>query len=710
MIPRRSLHVFAVALSMFAAACGSDGGASSGNAPPSSTPTGDGCQDGFARDAALGACVEIVPVADCAPGTMPRIGNATCEPVGWSAACPEGFVRDASGFACVDKLAPGVKCSGATREDVKTGRCVPVGDCNAAFPPAGATLFVDDDGAEDATHFKTLAAAMAVAKPGSTVAVEAGTYKEVIDLAVSPGVNVVGRCPEKVRFESPGGPRAGIFGNDTGTVRGVTVSGFRGGILLEGGAMTVEDVVIDGNDTLGIYLRFGAKVTVRRSKVSNTVAGSALASALVVYDASVLTLEDVALTDNYFRHATVDGAGSTLNATRTVFARNTKLSGSDEEVSISVEDGALAKLVDSVVIDSLHEGLTVTGEGSVLELERSVVRRTSGKLKTSGGLAVSAFDKGRAHFVDSAITDMPVLGAYAGKGGGIVALERTTIVGLPVGAANVEFGRGASASEGGRLELKDVAVVGCPQSGIGLQTKSSGTFDHVYVKDARPIKENLAGGVPGVPAGPSDYGGFGLIVEEESTATITNSSFVFNTLAAITSNQGSEVTAEAVYVKGTRPIPGLTPGSALQVSRNGKLTLTRSALAGNTTETALVTAGGTISLVKSTVHGTIKDHEGAFGHGLTVFEGASMFLDDVAVYDNPAVGLVSDGGQAFVNGGLLARNGIAIHAQNGASITQADAAEGLAGGELRVSGSTRFVDNGTRVGNGVIALPEKPIE
>lgn len=703
MIPRRSLHVFAVALSMFAAACGTDDGASSGTTPPVTTPGGDGCQDGFARDATLGACVEIVPAAECGPGTMPRIGNAACEPVGWSGACPEGFARDASGFACVDKLEPTKKCTGATREDVRTGACVPVGDCNAAFPPAGATLFVDDDGAEDATHFKTLKAAMAVATSGSIVAVEAGTYKEVIELTSPGGITVVGRCPEKVRFESPGGIRAGIFGNDSGTIRGVTVTGFRGGILLEGGAMTVEDVVIDGNDTLGAFLRFGAKVTIRRSKISNTVAGTELASALVVYDASVLTLEDVALTDNYFRHATVDGAGSTLNATRTVFARNTKLIGSDEEVAISVEDGALAKLVDSAVIDSLHEGLTVTGEGSVIELERSVVRRTTGRLKASGGLAVSAFDKGRARFVDSAITDMPVLGAYAGKGGGIVALERTTIVGLPVGATNVEFGRGASASEGGRLELKDVAVIGCPQSGIGLQTKSSGMFDHVFVKDARPIKENLA-------SGPSDYGGFGLLVEQESKATITNSSFVGNTLAAITSNFDSEVTAEGVFVKSTRAIPGLTPGSALQVAKNGKLTLTRSALAGNTTETALVTSGGTISLVKSTVHGTSKDAVGAFGHGLAVFEGASMFLDDVAVYDNPAVGLVSDGGQAFVNGGLFARNGIAIHAQNGASITQADAAEDLGGGELRVSGSTRFVDNGTRVGNGVIALPQNPIE
>ncbi|MBS2018655.1 MAG: right-handed parallel beta-helix repeat-containing protein [Deltaproteobacteria bacterium] len=686
---------------MSAPACGGDGAAS--EAPPS-TPTGpDGCQEGFARDASLGACVEILPAAECAPGAMPLLGKTECVPVGWSGACPSGFVRDASGFACVDRIPVGTKCTGATREDVTTGGCVPIGDCNAAFPPPGATLFVDDDGPEDATHFRTLKAAMNVAKPGTIVAVEAGTYKEVIELTAPGGVTVAGRCAEKVRFESPGGIRAGIFGNDTGTIRGVTVSGFRGGILLEGGAMTVEDVVLDGNDTLGAFLRFGAKVTVRRSKITNTVPGTELGSALVIYDGSVLTLEDTALTDNYFRHATVDGAGSTLDARRTVFARNTKLTGSDEESAVYVEDGALAKLVESIVIDSLHEGARVTGEGSTLELERSVVRRTSGRLKAGGGLGLSVFDKGRVRLVDSAVTDMPVLGLYAGKGGGVVAMERSTIVGLPPSATNVEFGRGASASEGGRLELKDVAVVGCPQSGLGLQMKASGTFDRVLVKDARPIKETLS-------TGPSDYGGFGLVVEKESTATITNSAFLGNTTSGISSNFGSEVTAEAVLVRGTREIPGLLPGSATQVATSGKMTFTRSALVGNTSETAMATTSGVLSIAKSTVHGTRKDVVGAFGHGLAVFQGASIFLDDVAVFDHPAVGLVSDGGQAFVNGGLFARNGIAVHAQNGASVTQVDGNEGLGGGELRVSSSTRFVENGARVGNGVVALPNAPLE
>lgn len=697
MISRRWLSALGLAIALGAAACGGDG-TSGDAAPPPPPPSADSCPEGFALDAALGACTEILPAAECAPGTMPEIGKRECQPVGWTGACPEGFVRDATGFACLDKLAPRVACTGATREDVKTGTCVPVGDCNAPFPPPAATIFVDDDGPTDATHFNSLGAAMALAPEGAVIAVEAGTYKEDVRLTIDKAT-VIGRCAEKVRFESPGGPRAGLYvkGSTGGTVRNVTVTGFRGGVLMEGGDVTIEDSLIDANNTLGVYLRFGAKVTMRRSRLSNTVLGDDLGSGIVVYDGSALTLEDMAVVDNYFRHATVDGKGSTLNATSTVFARNTKLSGSDEEVAISVEDGAAAKLVKSAVVDSLHAGVTVTGEGSTVELHESVIRRVSGKLKTSGGVGLTAFKGGVAKLVSSAITDIPVVGAY-GDGGGLVVVLGSTILGSPPGAA-VEFGRCASASKGGRLQFKDAAVIGCPQSGVGLQEEAFGTFDRLYVRDARPIKESIG-----------DYGGFGLLVEKGSKATVTRSSFVGNTLAGITSNNGSEVEAEAVLVQGTRPIPGLTPGSALQIAVNGKLTMTRSALVANTTETAIVTMGGALSLARSTVHGTTRDHDGQFGHGIAVFPDATVTLDDVAVYDSPAVGLVSDGGRAFVRGGVFARNAVALHAQNGASVTQSDAAESLGGSELRVSTTTRFVENGARVGNGIIAVPQAPIQ
>lgn len=663
------------------------------------TVDGGGCPEGFALDAAIGACTEILPAGECPAGTMPEIGHDQCQPVGWTAACPEGFARAPSGWGCVDRFeAPAPTCAGATREDLKTGTCAPIGDCNAAFPPAGATLFVDDDGIEDATHFRTLAQAAAKAKAGDTIAVEAGTYAEVIELGVA-GLKVVGRCAEKVVFKGPVGPRAGAFvpGAVGARLSGVTITGFAGGILLEGGDLTVEDALVDGNDMLGVYLRFGATVTMRRSKIAHTTRGTgAVGSATVVYDGSVLTFEDSALVDNYFRHATVDGEGSALIATSTVFARNTKLTG--EEAAISLVKGGVAKLSRSAILDSANQGVRVEGAGSRADLEESVIRRTSGRLADGGGVGVFTAQGGAAHLVSSAITDHPVLGVYGGKDGGTVTLAKSVILGAPPGTA-VEFGRGASASEKGRLEMTDTAVIGCPQSGIGLQISASGTFDRIYVKDSRPIREKIG-----------DYGGFGLLVEDGSTAIVTRSSFDGNSLAGMTSMVGSSVTAEAVLVRGTKELPELGLGTGVQLARKGTMKMTRSALVGNAQDGALVAVGGVFSMTSSTVHGTLLSADGLFGHAVTLFAGASVELTDTAVYDTPGVGLISDGGEARITGGTFARNQVALHAQNGASIIQSDAAGDLGAGELRVSSATRFVDNATRVGNGVLALPKPPLE
>jgi hypothetical protein len=387
--------------------------------------------------------------------------------------------------------------------------------------------------------------------------------------------------------------------------------------------------------------------------------------------------------------------GSTLVATHTVFARNTKLSG--EEAAISLGEGGVARLSRSAILDSVTVGIAVSDAGSRAELEESVIRRTSGKLAEAGGVGVFTQTGGVAKLVSSAITDQPVLGAYAGKDGGTIVLTKSVIVGVPPGA-NAEFGRGASGSSKGRLELTDTAVVGCPQSGVGVQLGSSGTFDRLYVKDSRPSKESIG-----------DYGGFGLLVEDGSTATVTRSSFVGNSLVGVTSTKGAKVSGEAVLVRGTKELQAAGLGSAFQIARSGTMTMKRSALVGNVGESALVTSDGFLSMTTSTVHGTRTSAAGAFGHGFVVFTGGHLELTDTAVYDSAGVGLISDGGQALVVGGTFARNAIALHAQNGASLSQSDAAAPLASGEVRISTSTRFVDNTTRVGNGVLPVPKSPL-
>lgn len=698
-MPRRRLRTLrslaAAVLVALAPACSDD--AAPRGVPAPSEDAGSRCPEGFALDAELDACTEVLPPEPCAPGTMALLGQAECQPVGWTGECPAGMARDASGWGCVDAV-PAAGCAGATRESVGAGGCAPVGDCAGPFPPAAATLFVDDDGPTDATHFRTIFDAVAAAPVGATIAVEEGRYVEIVE--PSKRVSIVGRCPEKVVVAPPqGNIRAGVYvnGAEGVSVRGVTITGFPGGVLAEGGGLTLEDVVVDQNVTVGVYLRFGAKVTMRRSKVSRTArGGGAVGGGMVAYDGSQLVLEDVAVVDNYFRNITVNHARTRLEATGVYVARNTALSASAAEGGVVVELGSSAVLSRSVVTDSVHGGVRVEGAGSSAEIVESIVRRATGKLRDNAGVGVLALNAAKVKIVSSAVTEHPVLGAYAGEGASL-EIEKSVFLGPPASRV-VEFGRGANASEGASLDVRDSAFIDLPQSGLGVQFDSKGNFDRVLVQGSRPLMESIG-----------EFGGFGLLVETGSSATVTRSSFESNALSGISVNQSATATAEGVLVRATRIAAAAGTGSAAQVAREGQLTVRRSAFVGNASTTAIAAKTCTLRLVDSTLHGTVKGLDDSFGHGVTVFDDAVVELENVAVFDNPGVGFVSDGGRARVVGGVFARNSVGVHAQNGAQLAESDDASELGPSEVRVSSSTRFVGNGSRVGSGVVAVP-RPLE
>src|SRR2546423_3836813 len=103
---------------------------------------------------------------------MPATGPRDCVPVGWNN-CPAGFAPDPSGWGCTD-ISPAQPCSGATLETLGSTACQPLGDCAAPFPPANATIFVDDSYAQvDSTHFRKIFDAVQSAPFGAVIAVEA---------------------------------------------------------------------------------------------------------------------------------------------------------------------------------------------------------------------------------------------------------------------------------------------------------------------------------------------------------------------------------------------------------------------------------------------------------------------------------------------------------------------------------------------------------
>jgi hypothetical protein len=194
-----------------------------------------GPSDSAPEEAPVTSTAPAVP-DECAAGTMGSVADAACVPVG-PKSCADGFAKAKSGWGCA-AVHPAEVCTGATQARIGSTACVPVSDCNAAFPPAGT-----DATAHDAAE---LTAALARVRSGGTIALDAGTY-DGIELSTS--VRLVGRCASKVIIKGVGAGRGILVqGSTKASVSGVTITGFKGAVVAaNGGTIDLADVAMIGN-------------------------------------------------------------------------------------------------------------------------------------------------------------------------------------------------------------------------------------------------------------------------------------------------------------------------------------------------------------------------------------------------------------------------------------------------------------------------------
>jgi len=653
---------------------------------------------GTAADVGSPPEARVLPEGPCAAGTFAQLGEPECTPVGWTGACPPGFARDASGWAC-EPPGPAAACAGAARPDVGDAACVPVGDCSAAFPPPEATLFVDAAYAPtqlDATHFRTIPEAVTASRSGATIAIAAGEYRGSVGV-LDKSLTLVGRCAARVTLRYDGGAQGGIYTNDALRVRGVTVTGFPGGVLVEGGSLELEDSVVHANSAVGVYVRFRGSVVVRRSKVSGTVfIADQLGGGLAVHEGARAVVEDSALVDNVFADLVARGAGTAVEARGVVLARNVEVAATKQSAAVIAEDRAEVKLARAVVDDASKVGLYAATKARIVATE-TVIRRARGTLKASGGVGVFAAGGGRVELASSALLSHPVLGAYAAVGG-LVSMDGVVVRG-PAAKKDAEFGRGAQAA-GGELVLRRSAFLDLPQSGVGVQEGGTASLTAVLVRGAYPI-----------PQAGVEYGGFGVIVEEKSQVALEGVTLEENTLAALGVNQGSRVDARRLLVRGTRPLAGVGIGSALQVFRDAEVRVEGAVFDANTGTSVLASTRAKLEMIDVAVRATKRGAGDLFGHGLTVFA-ADATLQGVTFEANEGIAFAAEGEAARVRvvGGAVRGNVVGVHVQSSSFLSESDAPDELAPGEVRISTSTRFEDNGTRVGSGVVPLPRLPAE
>ncbi|MFN7133706.1 MAG: hypothetical protein ACK4N5_16635, partial [Myxococcales bacterium] len=314
------------------------------------------CPEGFAPSP-VGGCIDV-HAAECGPGTRATLGQTGCVEVG-VARCAPGFAPEPSGWGCGEITPAG--CTGATLAILGARACVPDTQCDEPFPPVSATHFVNasyTDAELDATHFRTIRAAIAAAPANATIAVYGGTYSEALELRRP--MTLVGRCASQTTLQ--GQPQVNAIlasGPVEVSVRGFTLRGHRYALFANDGAsVTLSSLIIEGSLGYGVVAT-GAPARPATVKLSGTGirdtrdgGGAGPGDALYAGGGAVVQVTDSVVERSADRHAVIKGNASRADISRTHFA-------DARNGAFFVADGALLTLRESAVRASHVLGVEV---------------------------------------------------------------------------------------------------------------------------------------------------------------------------------------------------------------------------------------------------------------------------------------------------------------------------------------------------------------
>ena len=635
----------------------------------------------------------MTPADDCAAGTRAAIGNAQCEPVA-AMTCGAGFVDDPSGWGCRD-VQPDAACSGANLETLGQTSCVPMGDCNAAFPPSDATLFVSANGPVDATHFQTVQAAIDAATSGATIAIDAGTYSEA--LAISTSVHLVGKCAGMVTLQSPDGTKPGIAvtGSPTSSVDGVTLANHAVGVHVAGGDITLTNVLITGAIGRGVQVVGGA-AHVKSSRiygVSDDVAGIGfgmdVSGGTLDVDASAIVKSGVAGIN------VSDKGKATLHAS--ILRDTDGGAGTDGQgVGAAVSAGGNLDLESCAVTKNHVANAVVLDPGSKITANASVLRGALTTPSKAYGDGVLVQPGGEIDLAGSTISESAEWGLTSDGPASIVSLANSVVRGGPA------ITRGGVAVElGTTLTIDDSSILDAKSTGVTIQDKgSTGTFSKMLVRDITPTSSAKGGD-----------DGDGMFIGVGAIAQITDVTVVGTAADAVWVGgdakhaNGSQATIADLLAIGTKPGKDCRFGRGLEVGAGATATVTSSVFRESAEAAVVVDAYANATIATSVLRTSGSDS--TMGFGLLVIDNATADLSQTWVRDIQGVGLAFGGAaSARIDGAFVLDNQIGVYADPSTTLAEVDSQPSdLGTGDIEVS-DTKFVGNTTRVSADQIPLPE----
>jgi hypothetical protein len=316
---------------------------------------------------------------------------------------------------------PSSPCEGATKAVLGKTTCEPIGDCDAPLP--AAAIVVDPAGPIDATHTRTIGAALSVAAPGAVVAVAPGTYAE--SLVVRRDVTIVGKCARDVIVSAADTTTPGVDVEESVlTISGITLTGhLHGASIGSRSRVHLQDVLVDGAHEVGIA---------------------------------------------------ADGEGTTVDL-QGVVVRGTNASAGGV-LGRGIDIGAVTLTMTSSSIESSADAGLFT-RGGAISISDSVI-------VGSGGRGVHLAFGATLDALHVAIVEGTEIGVYAVNALTRAHLEESTIERTRAGGGDL-FGRGIMVASGATLALRSSAVRASQLTGV-LVSDGNATIDQSVVEGVEP--------------------------------------------------------------------------------------------------------------------------------------------------------------------------------------------------------------------------------
>ena len=420
-----------------------------------------GSADG-GRSLADGAVVDAAATAagPTAEPAAPEV-DGLCWPEDGVTDCPGVMRWPAGGSGCASL---GDGCPAGDFADGLPG--------DAIYVLAGA---VDGDGSER-RPFGTIASALSGS--GATIALGKGAYAEEVILPA--GIAVVGACPAATTLSSVGASSSrGVI---TVIGEGVSVSGVqirdsaRPGLAVggAGASLTIEDVAIDGAELAGVIVLDGGALVARSLLVRGTRPRDGTGGyGIYVAQGGQLDIVAATLVANHDAGLLATDAGTVVRlAASAIIDTEAPGPSSAGGHGVVVQLAADVRLADVLLSNNRDAGIFAIADGSTIDIERSLVRRTRQRANDGkGGLGLFCQD-------GAAITARALVVAGNHEAGVVasaahVAIDDAHIRDTQHGGDATSLGVGLLARDGAKVELERVVVDG--NVGLGLAAVDPGT-------------------------------------------------------------------------------------------------------------------------------------------------------------------------------------------------------------------------------------------